>query len=93
MLALNRPLLNMEILINVLKVLASILSTTYLQPPYNPLIEDYTRIFYMTDTEDIPSTQCKMSLRGPKSMRKVDCLSLAFIDFYIPADDWSVLAV
>jgi hypothetical protein len=34
---------------------------------------------------DIPSIQCKMNLRGPKSMRKVDGLSLIFIDFYVPA--------
>jgi hypothetical protein len=26
-----------------------------------------------------------MSLRGPKSMRKVDGLSLIFTDFYVPA--------
>jgi hypothetical protein len=32
---------------------------------------------------DIPSIQCKMSLMGPKSMRKVDGLSLIFIDFYV----------
>jgi hypothetical protein len=30
---------------------------------------------------DVPSVQCKMSLRGPKSIRKVDDLSL-LIDFY-----------
>jgi hypothetical protein len=39
----------------------------------------------MTDKGDIPSIQCKMSLKGPKSMRKVDGLSLIFIDFYVPA--------
>jgi hypothetical protein len=33
---------------------------------------------------DIPSIQCKMRLGKPKSMRKVDCLSLIFIDFYVP---------
>jgi hypothetical protein len=38
----------------------------------------------MTDEANVPSSQCKMSLRGPKSMRKVDGLSLSFIDFYIP---------
>jgi hypothetical protein len=37
----------------------------YVQPPYNPLIEDYTQIFYVIDIEDIPSIQCKMSSRGP----------------------------
>jgi hypothetical protein len=33
------------------------------------------------DKGDIPSSQRKMSLRGPKSMRKVDGMSLIFIDF------------
>jgi hypothetical protein len=41
-------------------------------------------IFYMIDEGDIPSVQCKMSLRGPKSARKVDGLGLIFIDFYVP---------
>jgi hypothetical protein len=50
----------------------------------SPLIEDYTEIFLVIHERDIPSTQCKMSLRGPKSMRKVDGLSLLFIDFYFP---------
>jgi hypothetical protein len=34
---------------------------------------------------DIPSIQCKMSLRRPESMRKVDGLSLIIIYFYVPA--------
>jgi hypothetical protein len=34
---------------------------------------------------DIPSIQCKMRLRGPRSISKVDGLSLIFIDFYVPA--------
>jgi hypothetical protein len=55
------------------------------QSPCNPLIEDYTQIMYMINEGDIPSIQCKMRLRGPKSMRKVDGLNLIFIDFYIPA--------
>jgi hypothetical protein len=33
---------------------------------------------------DIPSIQCKMSLRGPKSIRKVDDVNLIDIDFYVP---------
>jgi hypothetical protein len=52
------------------------------QSPCNPLIEDYTEILYMIDKGDIPPIQCKMSLRGPRSMRKVDGPSLIFIDFY-----------
>jgi hypothetical protein len=39
----------------------------------------------MIDERDIPSIQCKMSLRGPKSLRNIDGLSLIFIDFYAPA--------
>jgi hypothetical protein len=38
----------------------------------------------MLDEGDIPFNQCKMSLTGPKSMRKVDGLSLILIDFYVP---------
>jgi hypothetical protein len=53
--------------------------------PCNCLNEDYTEIFYMIDKEDILSIQCKMSVRGPKSMRKVDGLSLSLIDFYVSA--------
>jgi hypothetical protein len=49
------------------------------QSPCNPLIEDYTEIFYMIDEGDILSIQRKMSLSGPKSMRKVDGVSLILI--------------
>jgi hypothetical protein len=56
-----------------------------MQSPCNPLIEDYIQIFYMIDEGDIPFIECKMSLRGPKYIRKVDGLSLIFIDFYVPA--------
>jgi hypothetical protein len=54
------------------------------QPLCIPLIEDYTEIFYVIDKGDNPSIQFKMSIRGPKSMRKVDGLSRIFIDFYVP---------
>jgi hypothetical protein len=54
----------------------------YVQSPCNPLIEDWTEIVYIIDEGDIPSVQFKMSLSGPKSIRKVDGLSL---DFYVPA--------
>jgi hypothetical protein len=56
----------------------------YVQSPCNHLIEDYTEIFYMIDKGYIQSNQCKMSLRGPKSMRKVDGLSLTIINFFVP---------
>jgi hypothetical protein len=41
----------------------------------------------MIDEGDIPSIQytCKMSLRGPKSVRKVDDLSPIYVYFYVPA--------
>jgi hypothetical protein len=39
----------------------------------------------MFDKRDIPSIQCKMRLKGLKSMRKVDGLNLIFIEFYVPA--------
>jgi hypothetical protein len=52
----------------------------------NTLIENYTEIlFHMIDEGDIPSIQYKMSFREPKSMGKVDDLSLIFISFYVPA--------
>jgi hypothetical protein len=38
----------------------------------------------MIDKEDIPSIQCKMSLRGPNSIRKVDCQSFMLIYFHVP---------
>jgi hypothetical protein len=38
----------------------------------------------MIDGVDIPSIQCKMSPKWPKSMRKADELSLIFFDFYVP---------
>jgi hypothetical protein len=53
------------------------------QSPCNPLIEDCTQIFYMFDEGDNPSIRCKMSLRGPKCMRKVDGLNIILIDFYV----------
>jgi hypothetical protein len=38
----------------------------------------------MIDEDDILSIQCKMNVKGPKSMRKIDGLGLIFIDFYVP---------
>jgi hypothetical protein len=38
----------------------------------------------MVDKWDILSIQCKMSLGGPKWMRKIDGLTLIFIHFYVP---------
>ena len=53
--------------------------------PRNPLIEDYTKIFYMAHENYTSSVQCKMCLREPECMRKVDELSCMIIDFYVPA--------
>jgi hypothetical protein len=39
----------------------------------------------MTDEGDVLSVQCKMSLRGSKSMRKVVDLSLTFVECHVPA--------
>jgi hypothetical protein len=55
------------------------------QSPCDPLIEDYTEILYVIDKGDIPSILCKMSLGGPKSVRKVDGWRLNLIHFYVPA--------
>jgi hypothetical protein len=38
----------------------------------------------MIDEGDILLMQCKMSLKGAKSVREVDGLSLIFIYFYVP---------
>jgi hypothetical protein len=45
----------------------------------------------MIDEGDIPSIQCKMSLRGPKSMKKVDWLSLISTDYYVPNSESELL--
>jgi hypothetical protein len=55
------------------------------QSPFNPFIEAYTETFYVIDKADITSIQCKMSLREPKSMRKVDGSGLIFFEFYVSA--------
>jgi hypothetical protein len=39
----------------------------------------------MIDEGDIPSIQCKVSFREPKSVRKLDGLSIIIIDFYVAA--------
>jgi hypothetical protein len=80
MLALKRSLLYREsIIINDLGF-----SHFCMQSPCYPLIGDYTEIFYMTDEVDIRSIQYKMSLKRPRSVRKVNGLNLLFIDLYVP---------
>jgi hypothetical protein len=39
----------------------------------------------MIDEGDVPSIQCKTSLREPAFMRKEDLLNLIFVVFYVPA--------
>jgi hypothetical protein len=51
----------------------------------NPLVEDYTEMFHINDEGDIFSIQCQMSLRGSESTRRVDGLSLTFIDYNVAA--------
>jgi hypothetical protein len=51
----------------------------------DPLIKDHTEIFYIIYKRNVPSIQRKKRLRGSNSVREVDCLSLIFIDFYVPA--------
>jgi hypothetical protein len=85
MIVLNRSLLNREyILINVLKALTSIISTRFVQSPCNFLIEDYTEIFYTIYKLNVSSVQSKMEFRRSTTARKVDPLSLFFINFNIP---------
>jgi hypothetical protein len=79
MLVLKHSLLTREqILINVLKVLASFISMCSL---HVILLLKITPRYFTQPTRDIPSIQCMMSLRGPKSIRKVDGPSLIFIYF------------
>jgi hypothetical protein len=54
-----------------------------MKSPCNPLIEDGAGIFYMIDEGGDPCVQCKMGLRGPKFMRKVDGLILIFIELFM----------
>jgi hypothetical protein len=67
---------------NILKALASVISMCSLHIIL--LSKSTPRYFYMIDEGNIPPIHCKMNLRGPKSMRKVDYLSLILIDFYVP---------
>jgi hypothetical protein len=53
----------------------------YMQSPYNPLIEDYTEIFYMINEGDVPSVQCDMSLRCSKAMKNIYGRSFILIYF------------
>jgi hypothetical protein len=57
----------------------------YVQSPCNFLIENYTEIFSTICERNISSIQCKNRFGWSNSMGEVDCLSLFFIDFYVPA--------
>jgi hypothetical protein len=52
---------------------------------YNPLVEDYTEIFYMTREGDAPSVQYEMNFRWSKSIREIEGPSFILINFNIPA--------
>jgi hypothetical protein len=56
-----------------------------MQSPCNPFIKYYTEIIYMIGKGNVQSIQFKMNFAGPKSMSKVDDLSLSLIYFYVPA--------
>jgi hypothetical protein len=53
--------------------------------PCQPSIGDDTEIFYTIYNWDVPSIQLKVVPRHSTSFRKVDRLSLSFIDLYVPA--------
>jgi hypothetical protein len=55
------------------------------ESPCNLLVEDYTEIFYMIHTGNVPSVQCEMNLSFSKSMKEVGGPSFILIDFNIPA--------
>jgi hypothetical protein len=81
MLTLNRSLLNKGyILMNVLKALAWIVSM------YNLHVIFVSKIIprYCIYRLDVPSIQRKRTIRRSNSMRKIDRLSVVFINFYIP---------
>jgi hypothetical protein len=56
-----------------------------MQFPYIPIVEDYTKVFYMIQEGDFPSVQCMTNLRWPKSMWEADGPKFIFIDFNVPA--------
>jgi hypothetical protein len=56
-----------------------------MQSQCNPLIEDYTQLFYMIDERDVLSVECEVRLRLSTSMREVGGLSFIFSDFNVPA--------
>jgi hypothetical protein len=66
-------------LINILKALASIVSMSFLHVIF--LSKITLRYFTLWN---VPSVQCKKSLRWSNSMREVYCPSLVFIGFNVP---------
>jgi hypothetical protein len=51
----------------------------------NPLIEDYTEVFYIIEECDVVTLQCKMIFGGgPEFTSQVEVLSLIVIAFYVP---------
>jgi hypothetical protein len=53
--------------------------------PCHPSVEDDTEIFDTIYKWNVPSIQLKVVPRNSSSFREVDCLTLPFIDHYVPA--------
>jgi hypothetical protein len=51
----------------------------------NPLVEDYTKVFYVIHKGNDQSDQCEMNLRWRKSMREVGGPRFILIGFNVPA--------
>jgi hypothetical protein len=56
----------------------------YMRSPCNPLVEDYTEVFYMIHKGGVPSIHCEMNLRSSKSMKE-DGPGFILIEFRVPA--------
>jgi len=52
--------------------------------PWRNFYKNYAVVFYMIYPGHVPYIECKMSLDQSASMRKIDCLSLVFIEFHVP---------
>jgi hypothetical protein len=83
MLALNHSLMNRE---SYCSMYSEGLGSDhfYMQSPCNPLVKDYTEVFYTIHKWNILSAQCEMNFMWSKSMREVDGTSFIFIDFNVP---------
>jgi hypothetical protein len=85
MLVLNRLLLNREYVYSNKCSEGLGFDHFYVKSPCNFLIEDYAKIFCPIYKRNISSIQCKMGLRRSTTARKINPLSVIFINFNIPA--------